>query len=270
MKKFLGTVEKNPSATECNNNVSAGVSVNVTQNALEGIANSEVNDAKRLCEEQEPVKKKQKISDIFALVSMICGIAGIALIFIPILCFPAWVCAIVFGIIALVKKTRKKGFAITGLVFAGLLLTLVIWAMTSPDESVNNQVVSEEQEEKRQRFFDIVQMINDGKYDEAATNIQTYYGDYDYKSAEGINKVSLQRFLYHEQEKWDDEMQGLLDYLEANKDFKDKLQKGEVNDDVQNLKFVISCASDIIDLVSPQKKQEAIELIGQELLDEYK
>ena len=266
MKKFLSTVVENLRPTECKNNVSAGVSVNDTQNALEGIANSEVNDAKRLCEEQEPVKKKPKISDIFALVSMICGIAVIPLLFTPIWWFPAWVCAIVFGIIALVKKTRKKGFAITGLVFAGLLLTLVIWGMTLPDESDNKQVISEE----NQRFFDIVQMINDGKYDEAATNIQTYYGNCDYKSAEGINKVNLQRLLYQNQEKWDDEMQVLLDYLEANKDFKDKLQKGEVNDEVQNLKFVVSCASDIIDLVSPQKKQEAIELIGQELLDENK
>ena len=108
MKKFLSTVVENLRPTECKNNVSAGVSVNDTQNALEGIANSEVNDAKRLCEEQELVKKKQKTSDIYALVSMICGIAAFPLIFTLVLWFPAWVCAIVFGIIALAKKTCKK------------------------------------------------------------------------------------------------------------------------------------------------------------------
>ena len=264
MKKFLSTVVENLRPTECKNNVSAGVSVNDTQNALEGIANSEVNDAKRLCEEQEPVKKKPKISDIFALVSMICGIAVIPLLFTPIWWFPAWVCAIVFGIIALVKKTRKKGFAITGLVFAGLLLTLVIWGMTLPDESDNKQVISEE----NQRYFDIVQMINDGKYDEAATNIQTYYGDYDYKGIDGFSKALLQSSLYHEQEKWDDEMQVILDFLETNEDFKEELQKR--NEEVTDSRVMVSYASDIIDLVSPQKKQEAIELIGQELLDKYK
>lgn len=167
----------------------------------------EMNVAKKQFEEQEEIKKKQRTTDIFAIVSIICSIATFPLVFTLFLWLPAWVCAIVFGIVALVKKTRKKGLAITGLIFAGIFLAFAIWAITLPDESDNKTVVSEEQQEKNQHFFDIVQMINDGKYDEATTNIQTYYGYYDYLGTDGFNKANLQRMLYHNQEKWDEEMQ---------------------------------------------------------------
>ncbi len=91
----------------------------------------EMNVAKQQLEEQEKIKKKQKTADKFAIVSLICGIATYPLLFTLIFWLPVWICSIVFGIIALAKKTHRKGFAITGLVFSGIFFVLMILAIIS-------------------------------------------------------------------------------------------------------------------------------------------
>lgn len=226
-----------------------------------------MNAAKREFEEQEIIRKKERKYNRLALISMICGVVGIMLLFSAalVLWIPVFICGVVFGIKALVKKTRKKGFAITGLVLAGIALSFLIIAIAMPSGSSNGAGLSKEQQEENQRYFDIVQMINDGKYDEAETNIQIDYGENSYKGVDGWNKANLQRLLYDKQEKWDDEMQIILNYLKENGDFKDAIARGD--GETTEYSLMISCASKILDQVSPQNKQKAIDLIGEDLLN---
>lgn len=70
-----------------------------------------------------------KTADKNALISMICGLASWPLALTIILWFPAAIIAIVFGVMALKGGTRKRGFAITGIVAVGAyigLTTLII------------------------------------------------------------------------------------------------------------------------------------------------
>ena len=60
---------------------------------------------------------------------MVCGIATYPLLFTAVFWFPSWIIAIVFGILSLKNKTTKKGFAITGLLFAGSLIVFLIVGM---------------------------------------------------------------------------------------------------------------------------------------------
>lgn len=217
-----------------------------------------MNAAKKEFEEREILRKKY---DRLALISMILGIVGIPLLFTGIFWIPVFICGVVFGMRALIKKTQKKGFAITGLVLAGIALSFLIMAIAMPDDSSNGSGLSKED----QRYFEIVQMINDGKYTEAETNIQMDYGKKSYKGVDGWNKANLQRLLYHKQEKWDDEMQIILNYLTENSDFKDEIARGDGG--ISGYSVMVSCASKILDQVSPQNKQKAIDLIGEDLLN---
>lgn len=210
----------------------------------------EMNEAKKLFKEQKAIKRKQKIFNVCGVASMICGIAVFPLTIVPCFGILMWFCSIFLGIFSIVKKSSKKGFAITGLVFSCIFLVLVIRSIMLPPVSNDD-------------FLEIVQLINDEKFDEAEASLQNCYGRYGYSGAEGFNKANLQRLSYDGQEKWDDEMQVILDFLEVNYDFKEKLQDGDVG-----IKVMISCAGRIIDEVSQEHKQAAIDLIGQDLLDE--
>lgn len=220
----------------------------------------EMNEAKRLFKEQKSLKRKQKIRDSFAVASMICGIVAFPLMIISYFGILVWFFSIFLGIFSIIKKSEKKGFAISGLVFSCILLVFVIWGIAStPSEKAG----IEEQQVSEDDFYEIVQLINDGKFDEAEASLQKCYGKYGYSGVEGFNKANLQRLSYDRQEKWDDEMQVILDFLEVNSDFKEKLQDGDAG-----IRVMISCASRIIDEVSQEHKQAAINLIGQNLLDE--
>lgn len=220
----------------------------------------EMNEAKRLYKEQKSLKRKQKIRNSSAVASMICGIVAFPLMIISYFGILVWFFSIFLGIFSIIKKSEKKGFAISGLVFSCILLVFVIWGIASaPSEKAG----IEEQQVSNDDFFEIVQLINDGKFDEAEVSLQKCYGRYGYSGADGFNKANLQRLLCDKQGKWDDEMQVILDFLEVNYDFKEKLQSGDVD-----IKLMISCAGRIIDKVSQERKQAAIDLIGQNLLDE--
>lgn len=224
----------------------------------------EMNAAKREFAQQEILKKNEKKYNMIAIISMLCGIVAAPLLLTAIFWVPVCISAVVFGIIALVNKARKKGFAIAGIVLAGIVLGFFILVIAIPEDSNNQAAVSQEQQEKNQKYFEIVHIIDDGKYDEAATSIQTYYGQSDYKGTEGWNRANLQRLMYHKQEKWDDEMGIILDYFAENSDFKDVIAGG--GSDAINYSAMISCANDILDLVLPKNKQAAIDLIGEDLL----
>lgn len=128
------------------------------------------------------------------------------------------------------------------------------------------------QEEKDSEFFQISEYINNADYDAAWNALQDAYGSVEYAdSNDGFNKMNQYRLYYIKQEKYDDAMDVLLAYL-GSYDFK-ALLESEDEDDAstkENVKYVIGQVYDIIDLVSEDNKQEAIDLIGQDTLEQYK
>jgi hypothetical protein len=130
----------------------------------------------------------------------------------------------------------------------------------------------EAQEEMDQVYSQIVEYINNEDYDSAWNELQDAYSSVDYADwPNGDSKMNLYRLYYKKQEKYDDEMEVLLAYLESF-DFKAILESEDEDDafDKENVKYVIGQVYDIIDLVSEDNKQAAIDLIGQDTLEQYK
>ena len=70
--------------------------------------------------------KAQKKANTLSIWSMILGIATFPLTFTLIFWFPALIISIVFGVVALKSNTTKRGFAITGFIFSGLYIAIII------------------------------------------------------------------------------------------------------------------------------------------------
>ncbi len=131
-----------------------------------------------------------------------------------------------------------------------------------------------------EEYFDLVGLIDDGKYAEAEAKIDTKYGQFDYgEETAGTNKMNLYRLLYDKQGLYDQEMDVLLEYLAAY-DFKNELEDPPQplfdTDETQSasnriLMWVsaVHSINKIMDLVSPEKTQEAVNLVGEEILGKY-
>ena len=108
---------------------------------------------------EAPVKKKS----VFAITSLVLGIVGIALSFIPIVnnaAFVLGILAVVFGIITLVKKAGK-GQAIAGLVLGilAIIITLVMQnsfsnALDETSKDLDN-MTGENTEEVLEKYADV-------------------------------------------------------------------------------------------------------------------
>ncbi len=125
-----------------------------------------------------------------------------------------------------------------------------------------------------EEYFAIVEQINNGQYDEAKAQIEELYGKFEYDgSAAGVNKMNLYRLLYDKQEMYDEEMDVLLEFLSASK-YKDFLPDSEKvpEDDrapFMDLVFVVQQINRIIDKASEEKAQNAVSIVGQDILDKY-
>ena len=125
-----------------------------------------------------------------------------------------------------------------------------------------------------EEYFAIVDQINNGQYEEAKAQIEELYGKFEYDgSAAGVNKMNLYRLLYDKQEMYDEEMDVLLEFLSASK-YKDFLpdSKKVPEDDrapFMDLVFVVHQINRIIDKASEEKAQNAVSIVGQDILDKY-
>ncbi len=131
-----------------------------------------------------------------------------------------------------------------------------------------------------EEYFAIVGLIDDGKYAEAEAQIDTRYGQFDYgEETVGTNKMNLYRLLYDKQGLYDQEMEVLLEYLAAY-DFKDELENppqppfdtDEALSASNRILMWVSAAhsiNEIMELVSPEKAQEAVDLVGEDILEKY-
>lgn len=123
-------------------------------------------------------------------------------------------------------------------------------------------------EEMNKAYKGIFDKMDAEEYDAALADIEKYYGEYDYTSGEGPNKIMLYEVYYDRQGMYDEEMTVMLDYLKAN-DFKKNIDDGGSYQG-GSLGMTIYDVNKILDKVSPEKKEEAVTLIGEELLEEYK
>jgi hypothetical protein len=158
---------------------------------------------------------------------------------------------------------KKRLFTIVAIGCVGLS---VLFGCGNSDNSGDSQ------EEENQVYFQIAEDINNADYDTAWNELQDAYGSVDYSDTyDGFNKMNLYRLYYIKLEKYDDAMDVMLEYL-GSYDFKTILESEDEDDafDKENVKYVIGQVYDILDSVSEDKKQAAIDLIGQETLEQYK
>ena len=128
----------------------------------------------------------------------------------------------------------------------------------------------EEQKKKADTFFKIADEINNGEYEKAFKDLESTYENVDYASEpDGDNKMLQYRFYYDKQQMYDEEMDVLIEYLQAN-DFENILRSKEVSVDKENVEMAIGCVSDILDKVSGDRKEKAIDIIGKENLEASK
>lgn len=131
---------------------------------------------------------------------------------------------------------------------------------------------SEEQkaQEKREAYFEITEEINNGDYEAAEASIKELYGNVEYSlSSDGVNKMNSYRYFYDKQERYEEEMNVLLEYLQAF-DFKSVLETEEVSEDKETVKFAIKQINEISEKVSDETRNKAVEIVGQDILDSYK
>ncbi len=125
-----------------------------------------------------------------------------------------------------------------------------------------------------EEYFAIVDQINNGQYDEAKAQIEELYGKFEYDgSAAGTNKLNLYRLLYDKQEMYDEEMDVLLEFFSSSK-YKDFLPDPEKVPEDDRSRFidlvsVVEQINKIISKTSDEKAQNAVSIVGQDVLDKY-
>lgn len=142
------------------------------------------------------------------------------------------------------------------LLTAAISISLFCFAgcSSSDVDSSDNSAVLTESEEK---YFEITNLINDGDFDRAWTEMEELYGDTDYTGIEGFNKMNQYRLYYDTLGEYDEEIEVLFDYINEN--------GYTENSDDGNYDYVVDCIGDIIDYVSDENKAIAADLTGIEV-----
>lgn len=147
---------------------------------------------------------------------------------------------------------RSRRFLISGLI----AVSLFSFYGCSSDTAAENTSMSQEQEDKNDKFFEITELINAGSYDEALVKMEERYKDTDYASVDGSNKMIQYRLFYEKQGMYDEAMTVVLDYLTAN-----GYTPGYDGDDA-SIDIAVESVADWIDLVSEEIKARATEVTG--------
>lgn len=122
-----------------------------------------------------------------------------------------------------------------------------------------------------EEYFAITELIQSGEYEQAKSALNEAYAQTDYAAVpSGFNKMNQYHLYYVSQGLYDDAMTVLLDFLKAN-DFENHLKEvpADTNTLEDNCVYAIAQVKSILESVSNEKRAEAIEFIGQELLDKY-
>lgn len=124
-----------------------------------------------------------------------------------------------------------------------------------------------QQQEENQKYFETVDLIKNGDYETALNNIENLYGNADYADhLDGANKMILYHLYYHYQQRYEEEMDVLLEYLQAN-NFEKIMESTDENADKVSIRAAIHSVSEILDKVSADKRDEVIQIVGKTYLD---
>lgn len=114
---------------------------------------------------------------------------------------------------------------------------------------------------KNKAFFQITNAIYSGDFATAEKELEERYHDVEYSDdPDGFNKMNQYHLYYEKQGLYDKEMDTVLEYLKA-------MDYPNTPDTDLTQSTAVKIASEIIDKVSPSKKAEAINLIGQDAID---
>lgn len=225
------------------------------------------NDAGDITEDKLKQEKTEKTKT--GIVALISGILGFLT--------SIFVIGIVFDVIALItaRKAKKKGVSKTianialilgvlGVAIFGVCLVYTIL----PDET---ESVIEQKGELVDTtvYFDIKNMIDTGKLDEAYKKIEANYGNIKYDETEGFNKSSIYYMYYKATGEYDKLATVIYDCLAANVSKANKITDENVKKYfVINVKAEKYRFEEIYDSISPENK-EKIENILKEYPDSF-
>lgn len=156
------------------------------------------------------------------------------------------------------RKMKKKKY----ILILGMLCVLMLFGCANTEK--------EEQQAQQDIYFQIVDEINNGDYSTAFSDMEKTYGNIEYTDSEnGTNKMLIYRLYYDKQEKYEDEMNVLLEYLQIY-DFREVLATEKASENKENVKFVIKRINEISEKVSDDTRNKVIKIVGQDILDSYK
>ena len=160
------------------------------------------------------------------------------------------------------KSLRKMYLQRRGL-SVGLLLMILLMIGCGNGKSVISQ------EEERQAYFEIVEMINQKNYIGAEEKIIETYGNISFNTENfGFNKMNILRLCYLEQGKYDATMDVLMKYFEENGYLEKWDETKRDPQRLENAEYVIGQVKGVLDLVSEEKKAEVMEYFGDKILME--
>ncbi|MGN1317681.1 MAG: hypothetical protein ACI4VF_01600 [Lachnospirales bacterium] len=165
------------------------------------------------------------------------------------------------------KKVIVTVVCIIAVAIAGFLL---IGALA--DDSETDSASKEELMEDLKEAKEITDLINNGNYPEAFVKLEERFKDVDYSDwNKSTEKCHSYRLYYDKQGMYDEEMTVLLDYIaaygvpeEPSEDDTEN-EKNEKNMKKYEYDYDIKCVKEILDKVSEENKNKAINLLGSEI-----
>jgi len=148
--------------------------------------------------------------------------------------------------------------------FIGILCVLSIILLAGC--GANN---TDTQSNKQYEYFDVVEMIENGDYDDAKVRIDEVYKTTDYSSVKGFNKAILMKLYYEKQKKYDEAIDEMLKaYNDGN--YAKKIADGiEGTDEEIPARTIMQSINELLENVSEEKKSEVLTKIDKDIISKY-
>ena len=202
-------------------------------------------------------KRIKKHSTFYSQLSFWIGILSFFMSFVSFVTVPIGISLGCKGL-----KTSKRKMAIAGIVVnslcaiflivcivLGIVLTETDSSSPSPDEIVS---------QNNYQYFDVVDMINAGNYDDALERIEEVYVSVTYDdSSAAFNKMNLLKMYYEHQEMYDDAIDVVIEYGKANH----YLDSQPKNSTYHEHSIVVSYVNSLFARTSEEKQNEIYPIV---------
>ena len=115
---------------------------------------------------------------------------------------------------------------------------------------------------------EIMVMINEGNFEEAAVRLKEVYGNIDYSDPDGYGKMALYWDYYEGQGMYDDAMEVCLEYLEKSGYLGRIGNFNDMNDEL-GFRDCVRRLNTYWEEFGDENKEQAINLLGVDVLEEY-